>query len=179
MENSEIFIPDGWTYFAHRSNTSKWESNPLGEQSIIVKKLMSVVMESDIYQDANNRGKNRMHGYSLGTGTPFEIRCLICNLQYLRSLDNSSDIKNVMLNEFYYDRRNIGGCYGRRHHSIPKGEELMVIGLGEYDEINECEQKIIWTIPKRFIDLYRKDIMKNNNRVIGLNVPECEQSKKI
>ena len=28
MEHEQILIPEGWTYFAHRTNTSKWEKNP-------------------------------------------------------------------------------------------------------------------------------------------------------
>ena len=28
MEHEQILIPEGWTYFAHRTNTSKWDTNP-------------------------------------------------------------------------------------------------------------------------------------------------------
>ena len=63
-----------------------------------------------------------------------------------------------MLKEYYYDRRNFGGCYGQRHHSIPTKEELIVIGVGNHDEVFNRDEKIIWTIPERFIEFYKKEI---------------------
>ena len=168
MKNDKIIIPEGWTYYAHRTNTERWTTNPFNEDIIIIKQLMSVVTESDIYQELNHFGPNHLHGYGTGQGESFEIRCLICDLPYLRSLDDSNDIKNIMLKEFYYDRRNFGGVYGQRHHSIPKGEELIVLGIGTHDEVFDNEQHIIWTIPKRFIKFYEEEIKKDNFRVIDI-----------
>jgi len=178
MKNNQIIIPEGWTYFAHRTNTERWENDPFNESLITVNKLMSVITEDDIYREVRHYGKNHLQGYSTGKGVPFEIRCLICSLPYLSKLDNESNIKNIMMKEFYYDRRNFGGCAGQRHHSIPKDEQLMVIGVGEYDEVYERNQKIIWTIPKRFLEIYKNDIMKNNNRIINLESLENEYFKK-
>ena len=74
-----------------------------------------------------------------------------------------------MMKEFYYDRRNFGGVYGQRHHSIPPKEELVVLGIGNYDEVFEREENIIWTIPKRFLDFYKSELQKNNVRVLEIN----------
>ena len=56
--------------------------------------------------------------------------------------------------------------------SIPSKEELVVIGIGDHDEVFDRESLIIWTIPRRFIDQYRKDIKNGNNRLIGLHKEE-------
>lgn len=168
MENNEIVLPDGWTYFAHRTNTARWDSNPFDTDVITVSKIMSVVTESDIYQELNNYGKNHLQVFNMGQGEPFEIRCLICNPLYLRSLDDSNEMKNIMLKEFYYDKRNFGGCYGQRHHSIPPKEELVVIGIGDHDEVFDRDEKIIWTIPRRFIDFYKREVETKENRVISI-----------
>ena len=167
MDN-KIIIPDGWTYYAHRTNTEKWTNNPFNDNLIKVNKLMSVVTESDIYQELNHYGKNHFQAYSMGHGEPFEIRCLICDLRHLRTMDDNNEIKQIMLKEFYFDKRNFGGCYGQRHHSIPKDEELVVIGIGNHDEVFDKEQKIIWTIPRRFIDFYKEEIKNNNYRTIDI-----------
>lgn len=168
MDNNRIIIPEGWTYFAHRTNTSKWGDNPFDTDAIIINKIMSVVTEKDIYQELQDYGKNYLLGYSSGNGEPFEIRCLICGLPYLRTLDDNNEIKNIMLRQFYYDRRNFGGCSGQRHHSIPPKEELIILGIGNYDEVFNREENIIWTIPKRFLDFYRKEIEEKKNRVINI-----------
>jgi len=178
MENNQILIPEGWTYFVHRTNTERWQGDPFNNKSIILTRLMSVITEYDIYQEVEHYGKNHAQGYSSGKGTPFEIRCLICELPYLRIMNSGSEIKTIMLNNFYYDKLNFGGAGGQRHHSIPKGEELIVIGIGEYDEITEKNKKIIWTISKRFLEFYKQEIMKNNNRIIGLRIKFDEISKK-
>ena len=65
MDN-KIIIPDGWTYYAHRTNTEKWTNNPFNDNLIKVNKLMSVVTESDIYQELNHYGKNHFQAYSMG-----------------------------------------------------------------------------------------------------------------
>ena len=83
-------------------------------------------------------------------------------------MDDNNEIKQIMLKEFYFDKRNFGGCYGQRHHSIPKDEELVVIGIGNHDEVFDKEQKIIWTIPRRFIDFYKEEIKNNNYRTIDI-----------
>ena len=178
MIEEKIVIPEGWTYFAHRTNSERWTENPFEKKSIILTKLMSVVTESDIYQELSHYGRNHFQGYTLGKGTPFEIRCLIYELPYLRALKDNEEIKNVMLNEFYFDKRNLGGAYGQRHHSIPKGEELVVIGIGNYNEVYSKEATIIWTIPKRFMEVYKNDILKNQYRTINLKSETLEHSKK-
>ena len=174
----DILIPEGWTYFAHRTNTSKWSTNPFEDKVIKVKSLMSVVTESEVKYEVETRGKNHHLGYTVGDGTPFEIRCLICDGATLRKMEDSP-IKDIMYHEFYFDKNNFGGCYGQRHHSIPKNEDLVVIGISDYDEVYERESKIIWTIPRRFIDKYREDIRKNNNRSIPLSNPESTKGKTI
>jgi len=166
--NNNIVIPTGWTYFAHRTNTEKWSKNPFELETINIDRLMSVVTERDIHKELEDYGPNHFQCYSSGEGIPFEIRCLICNLPYLRDMDDNLDEKNIMLKEFYYDRRNFGGVGGQRHHSIPKGEELIVLGIGEIDEVFGREKKIIWTIPRRLLELYGKDIKKNGYRIISL-----------
>lgn len=177
MNEDQILIPEGWTYYAHRTNTERWTDDPFSMEAITVEKIMSVVTESDIYQDLRHYGRNHLLAYSTGKGEPFEIRCLICDLQHVRTLDDDNDMKNIMLKEFYYDRRNFGGCYGQRHHSIPPKEELVIIGFGNYDEVFEKERKIIWTIPRRFLDFYKKELEKGNNRVI--EIKKKTNSKKI
>lgn len=177
MKSSEIIIPNGWTYFAHRTNTSKWDSNPFDEDLIVVKKIMSVITEHEIYQELKDYGKNYLLSYSSGKGEPFEIRCLICGLSYLRTLDDNNEIKNIMLKEFYYDRRNFGGCYGQRHHSIPPKEELVILGIGNYDEVFGRKENIIWTIPRRFLEFYKKELEKNNNRVINIQQEDIIHKK--
>lgn len=180
MEKDCIVIPEGWTYFAHRTNTARWDKNPFEEKVIEVKKLMSVVTEREIYQELEHYGKNHLQGYSIGDGKPFEIRCLICNLQYLRTLSDESDIKNIMLKQFYFDRMNFGGGYGQRHHSIPKNEKLVAIGYSNYDEVFEKDTNIIWTIPKRFIEFYKQELGKKETRIIPLiNDNNKEEVKKL
>ncbi len=169
MDNNQIIIPEGWTYFAHRTNTSNWNEDPFEMDIITVIDIMSVVTESDIYTDLRHYGENYMFGYSFGKGEPFEIRCLICELPFLRVLDDTNEIKNIMLKEFYYDRRNFGGYGGKRHHSIPPKEELVVIGVGNHDEVFDREEKIIWTIPKRFLEFYKKEVEDKSSRVININ----------
>ena len=177
MDNNQIIIPEGWTYYAHRSNTSRWDNDPFKLSTITTNKIMSVVTERDIYQELSNYGENHLLGYSMGQGEPFEIRCLICSLSYLRTLDDKDEIKNIMLKEYYFDRRNFGGCYGQRHHSIPPKEELVVIGVGNYDEVFKREEKIIWTIPRRFIDFYKKEIENKKNRVIDIQKTDIFHKK--
>ena len=174
--SDKILIPEGWTYFAHRTNMERWSSNPFEMDVIDITKLMSVVTERDIYEERKNYGNSHRAGYSIGSGTPFEIRCLIGRLDYVSNMSDKT-IKNIMLKEFYYDRNNMGGAYGQRHHSIPKGEELVVIGIGNYDEVNESEKRIIWTIPRRFLKLYKEDLKKNNIRVIELNNVDYEDRR--
>lgn len=168
MKNEEIIIPEGWTYFAHRTNTSNWSENPFYEKSIVLKKIMSVVTEGDIYTELRRRGRDHIFGYSLGEGEPFEIRSLICTIPYISNMNDDNEMKKIMYHEFYYDKNNFGGMGGQRHHSIPKGEELIILGFGEYDEIYEKPKNIIWTIPKRFLEFYKKEILKNNYRVVSL-----------
>jgi hypothetical protein len=175
MEEDKILLPDGWTYYAHRTNTERWDENPFDLKTITIKKIMSVVTESEVYQEINHYGKNHFQGYNTGSGEPFEIRCLICDMQHVREMDDSNELKKVMTSEFYFDRRNFGGCYGQRHHSIPPKEELIVLGIGEYDEAFEKEKKIIWTIPRRFIEYYKEELQKVNNREIGLKSPVEEK----
>ena len=180
MDNNEVvMIPEGWTYFAHRTNTEKWKEDPFTEKSINIKKLMSVVTESDIYLELKHYGHNHHQGYNFGEGIPFEIRCLICDLPYLQTLSDDNEMKNIMLKEFYYDRRNFGGCYGQRHHSIPEKEELVILGISDYDEVFNKSKKIIWTIPKRFIEFYQEELNKENNRVISFTLPNLEKNKQI
>lgn len=166
----EIIIPEGWTYFAHRSNTERWKVNPLEMSTITVNKgrVMSVVTEFEIHQELEHYGKKSIKSYNSGNGTPFEIRCLIPDRQYVYALPNS-ELKEVMLKEFYYDKRNFGGCYGQRHHSIPPEEELIVLARGNHDEVFDNDANIIWTIPKRFIDFYKEEVAKGNNRVIEVD----------
>ena len=38
MEKNQIIIPEGWTFFAHRTNTDRWSEEPFDKQSIEVKK---------------------------------------------------------------------------------------------------------------------------------------------
>lgn len=166
MNNERVIIPEGWTYFAHRTNTSRWDSDPFNMDKITTNKIMSVVTESDIRDDLRAYGKNYILSYSSGQGIAFEIRCLICDLSYLMSLDDTNELKKVMLKEYYYDRRNFGGCYGQRHHSIPPEEELVVLGVGNHDEIFNRDENIIWTIPRRFIEFYKKEIENKNYRII-------------
>ena len=177
MEDTQIIIPHGWTYFAHRTNTEKWEIDPFEEKSITLKRIMSVVTEREIYQEIEDYGIDHTLGFSSGKGEPFEIRCLICQLPYLRSMYDSMDIKNIMLKEFYFDRRNFGGMSGQRHHSIPEGEELVVLGIGEYDEAYDKEKKIIWTIPKRFIEFYKTEVERYQSRGISLKSPNPVNKK--
>lgn len=169
MKDNYIVIPEGWTYFAHRSNTERWKYDPFTIDVIKVEKIMSVVTESEINDEFIAYGKNHILGYSLGNGEGFEIRTLICSLPYIRKLDTDNNMRNIMLNEFYYDRNNFGGCYGHRHHSIPKNEELIIIGIGEHDDLFDKDRKIIWTIPRRFVNFYVEDIRKKHNRIIDLN----------
>ena len=96
MEHEQILIPEGWTYFAHRTNTSKWDTNPFEGKSITLKKLMSVITERDIYEELKRNGFESPKGYSLGEGEPFEIRCLICSQLHLSQLDNPK-IRVIML----------------------------------------------------------------------------------
>ena len=170
-----IVIPEGWTYFAHRSNTERWKYDPSKEETITVEKLMSVVTEREIHGEVAAYGKSHNRGYTSGNGTPFEIRCLIGTMPYVRSLDDDNPLKEIMTKQFYFDRNNFGGCYGQRHHSIPSKEELVVIGIGDHDEVFDRESLIIWTIPRRFIDQYRKDIKNGNNRLIGLHKEEKKE----
>lgn len=174
MENDKILIPEGWTYFAHRTNTSRWPEDPFSKKSIITNKVVSVITEHDIYKDIEDYGKNKLLAYALGKGEPFEIRCPICDLSYIRSMPEGTEIRDIMLKKFYFDKKNFGGERGMRHHSIPKNEELIVIGIGNYDETYERESKIIWVIPKSYVDFYKEEIKKGNNREIGLNAPKSD-----
>ncbi len=176
MNNDQILIPDGWSYFAHRTNTSRWDTNPFATDVITTNKLMSAIIESDIYYDLKTYGKDHLNSYNIGQGEPFEIRCLIPRLSHVRTMDEDDPMKNIVLKEYYYDKRNFGGAYGYRHPSIPPKEELAVIGIGNHDEVFDRESKIIWTIPKRFIEFYRKELQNGNVRTIDLNKYEEELS---
>ncbi len=164
----QIILPEGWTYFAHRTNTARWQEDPFSMDEIVIKNLMSVVTERDVYQELRDYGPTHFQSYSSGTGKPFEIRTLICTPLAVRSMSDDNPMKSIMYNEFYFDKNNFGGCRGLRHHSIPKGEELVVLGIGDYDEVFDHDSNIIWTIPKRFIDFYKKELLKGTNRVIDI-----------
>ena len=176
MEDS-IIIPDGWTYFAHRTNTERWDNPPFDDKVIKVKSLMSVVTENDNKYELKTYGKNHYLGYTSGKGTPFEIRSLICSMPYIRTMNDEDEVKKIMYHEFYFDKNNFGGCAGQRHHSIPKNEELVVLGIGDFDEIFERKSTIIWTIPRRFIYKYKEDLRKGNNRSINLHNKEEEKTR--
>ena len=180
MANEQIIIPKGWTYFAHRTNTERWQNNPFDQMYIKVKnnQVMSVITENDIYQEISHYGPEYLQTYSNGKGEPFEIRCIIAELSYLYPLKDNDEIMNIMFKEFYYDRNNFGGCYGNRHHSIPRGDELIVIGIGEYDETYNNAKKIIWTIPRRFLEVYVKAIQKGENRTINLKFLDKNEKKR-
>ena len=184
MDQEKIIIPEGWTYFKHRTNTARWNKSPFDESVITINKLMSVVTERDIYQELRHYGQNHLQGYSIGSGEPFEIRCLICGLSYLNSMNANNELKEIMLKEFYYDRRNFGGCCGQRHHSIPKGEELVVIGIGNHDMIyfdknstNRCfavsETNIpFWQELKETDNIYVSEIPRENATISKLVVDD-------
>lgn len=175
QEQNKIIIPEGWTYFVHRSNTDRWKINPLEASKIDVNPILNVITEADLYGYIRAYGKTSTKGFNLGKGKPFEIRCLITDLKHVRSMDDSLPIKNIMLHEFYFDRNNYGGCAGQRHHSIPKGEELVVLAIGNYDEVYECDANIIWVIPRRFISFYEEEIKKGNYRTIDINKIESKE----
>ena len=171
----EIIIPEGWTYFVHRTNTDKWQTDPFNGESIKLNKLMCVVSEKEVHREIEHFGKIGGTTYSNGNGQPFEIRTLICELPYSKTIEDK-ELSDLIHKKFYFDRMNFGGAYGMRHPSIPKGEELIILGYGEYDPEYECEKKIIWTIPKSLYTFYQKEIEKGNNRYVGLSVPTDSKS---
>ena len=177
MDYNKIMIPEGWTYFTHRTNTANWSESPFDMESIVTNRLTSAITERDIIYDREHFGPNHLNVYTTGKGIPFEIRSLICNLDLLRSIPDDNSLKQIMIKEFYYDRNNFGGERGMRHPSIPKGEELIVIGIGNYDEIFEREANIIWTIPKRFLKYYISELGKNNYKEIELDINNLESRK--
>ena len=67
----------------------------------------------------------------------------------------------------YFDNDNYVGEYGRRHHSIPAGEELAVLGRSTVDNILNNDRNIIWVLPTRFRDFYIEEVKKDDNRVIN------------
>lgn len=67
-----------------------------------------------------------------------------------------------------YDKNNFGGAYGYRHHSIPRGEELVIIGFSDYDEVYDREGNIIWTVPKRLFEFYNQELDKGDVRGVNL-----------
>lgn len=172
MEQKNIKIPKGWTYFVHRSNTERWNENPFELDTINIRRTMSAITERDVYRDIDHFGYRTHVGYTTGKGSPFEIRSLICDLQYLREMDDIVPEKEMMLKCFYFDRKNFGGMQGQRHPSMPTGEELVVIGIGNFDEAYKNEKKIIWTISSRFIDFYKKELLSNGYRIISLESNE-------
>ena len=147
MENEEIIIPEGWTYFAHRTNTSNWSENPFYEKSIVLKKIMSVVTEGDIYTELRRRGRDHNFGYSLGEGEPFEIRNLICTIPYISNMNDDNEMKNIMYHEFYYDKNNFGGMGGQRNWEICV--KSMVL---EWQSIWQKVRLLVW---QQFIPLLR------------------------
>ena len=36
MENNQVVIPDGWTYYTHRTNTERWSNNTFEKDIIVV-----------------------------------------------------------------------------------------------------------------------------------------------
>lgn len=164
-----VLIPNGWTYFVHRSNTDHWNEEDLYKNIIKVKEdnLMCVETERDLYDYITISGKEaylEIPAYSYGDGIPFEIRCLIPRLEQTPVLPE--DIKEQVLSKFYFDNDNYMGEYGRRHPSIPAGEELAVLGRSTVDNMFNNERNIIWVLPTRFKDFYVEEIRKDNNRVI-------------
>jgi len=169
MENEHLLIPEGWTFFAHRSNTARWNENPFNKDIIKTDRLISVVTESDIKYDIEIRGKSRILGYTSGDGEPFEIRCLMCSYSYMKTMSDDNPLKSIIHNEYYFDKNNFGGAGGQRHHSIPKNDELFVITHADYDPEYERESNIIWVIPKRFINQFKEDLQKGNNKMVPLH----------
>ena len=100
--DEKIVLPEGWTYFAHRTNTERWDIDPFSQKSIIVNKLMSVVTEREIHSELLRYGKNYFQGYTTGKGTPFEIRCLICDMPTIRNMSPNNEMKDIMYKEFYF-----------------------------------------------------------------------------
>lgn len=164
--HNEIKIPLGWTFFSHNTNSERWNEDIAIKSEIIVnpKHVMSVITEEDIYGYYRQYGNRANMSYNNGKGIPIEIRCLISDRKHLEFLP--SDIKEIMHSRFYYDRNNYGGVYGQRHHSIPKGEKLIVLATSDKDDISGIEKLIIWTIPESYKDYYDSEVKKGNNRII-------------
>ena len=57
---------------------------------------MSAITVNNIYEEIDY-GIKYHQGYSVENGKPFEIRCLICGLEFLQNLDNDCDNKNIIL----------------------------------------------------------------------------------
>jgi hypothetical protein len=170
-----VLIPNGWTYFVHRSNTEHWNEEDLYKNIIKVKEdnLMSVEKEEDLYDYIRTYGENaymEVPPFSYGDGIPFEIRCLIPRIEHAPFVPE--DIKEQMISKFYFDNDNYVGEYGRRHPSIPAGEELAVLGRSTVDNMFNNERNIIWVLPTRFKDFYVEEIRKDNNRVINCVMKE-------
>jgi len=175
---ASINIPEGWTYFAHRTNTSRWNVDPFSLDVIHLDRLMSVVTENEIHNELNSYGRSHNLGYTSGEGTPFEIRSLICTMPYIRTMSDDAPEKEIMIKQFYYDKNNFGGAYGQRHHSMPKGEDLIVLGQGRYDEVFDTERNIIWTIPRSLINLFKRDLQTKELRTIPIDNPNTMEEKK-
>ena len=54
-----------------------------------------------------------------------------------------------------------------------------VIGVGNHDEVFNRDEKIIWTIPKRFIEFYKKEIENKKNRLITIQKTGIFHKKQI
>lgn len=148
--DENVFVPEGWTYFTHRSNTKRWEGLEFEKvKNITVSKTMSAITEDDVYRDIAHYGREHRPGYTSGDGKPFEIRVLIPKLETLKTIGDPV-IERYIYNNFYFDRLNIGGVQGKRHPSIATDEILDILKFGQFDEAYQRNGNILWAVPESY-----------------------------
>ncbi len=167
----EITIPNGWTYFIHGTNTSKWKENLDVLDHFITNSELSCITEKDAKLELQN-GISTTKDYSAGIGKPFEIRCLMYE-DCLRHTDTHNLKERLSKNEIkriakYY----FNNIFGGRHECVPRKTRLIKIGKSERDELTGEAKNIFWFVPEEFYDRYLEDCEKYESRKVELTLKD-------
>ena len=167
----EINIPNGWTYFIHGTNTSKWKENINVLDHFSTTSELSCITEQDAKEEIQN-GISTTKDYSSGKGKPFEIRCLIykdCirhqDVNNLKDRLSPNEIKRLA--KYYFNN-----IFGGRHECVPRKTRLIKIGKSEKNELTGEEKDVLWFVPEEFYDRYLEDCEKYPDRQVELTTKD-------
>lgn len=163
-------IPKGWTVLRHGSDMSRWDSNSLDNDKIIVKSMngiggLSCVEYKDAMESMRNGRYDTSSSYSKhGDGEAVELRIL-----FYVDTARHADVENVKIRlnddlkklSFKYYWNNFSGG---RHPVVPPKTVLLKLGESEFDEISNKAKRVLWYVPEELVENYYADLKKYGSK---------------